>query len=377
LVVTEDLRTAERIAKTLKPERSISLSGICPDLTELVAHLQTEPARAVVVDLGGNPSEALRQLQPIIGRFHDSRFTVLADTADSQLMMMAMEVGARYFLTQDSLETDVVNVLKRLRQSRSEQDEWGGAVITILSSGGGCGATTIAVNLASELNLMSTRPVLLADMDYAYGTVATYLDLAGRYGIADVLARSDDVDQALVRSSALTYSEGLDVLISPAGGNGELPALQTDPEQMDRVLNACKDAYTYCVIDAPRISMDLAVLLARSSAKTFIVLQPQVKDVRIGRRVLRTLTDEGVPVDRISLLVNRFRQRRNALLGLSEARDAIGDVAIECVNNDYDSAVSAINYGQPLSVAAPKSPLRRDLQHLADGIIGARRAGAS
>jgi pilus assembly protein CpaE len=143
-------------------------------------------------------------------------------------------------------------------------------------------------------------------------------------------------------------------------------------------MEACKNAYSFSVIDAPRVSPEAAAALAMASAKTFIVLQPQVKDVRTSRRILHSLVHEhGVPKERLVLVANRFRQRRNALLGLSEAREAVGDVAVECVNNDYDSAVSAINYGLPLSEAAPRSPLRRDLQHLAKQLLAAREPAAA
>ena len=378
LVVSQDAQTAQRISAAAKAIGGAAVSSVCADLPELVARLEKEPARAVVVDLSASPANALAQLQPIIGQFHDCRFMVLSEFPNSQLMMTAMEAGARYFLTKASLEEDLASCLQRLRHKGSSQGDLGGMVATVLSSGGGCGATTIAVNLASELGLISSKPVLLVDMDYDYGTVATYLGLTGRYGIADVLAQSQDADQALVRSSSLKYNDGMDVLISPASVCAETKLLAPQAEHIERAVEACKNAYSFSVIDAPRVSAEAAAALAMASAKTFIVLQPQVKDVRTSRRILHSLVHEhGVPLDRLVLVANRFRQRRNALLGLSEAKEAVGDVTVECVNNDYDSAVSAINYGLPLSDAAPRSALRRDLQHLARELLAAREPAAA
>lgn len=378
LVVSQDAQTAQRISAAVKASGETALSGVCADLPELVARLEEEPARAIVVDLGASPVNTLAQLRPIIGRFHDSRFTVLSEFPDSKLMMTSMEAGARYFLTKASLEEDLSGCLERLRQREASQGDLGGTVATVLSSGGGCGATTIAINLASELGLISSKPVLLVDMDYDYGTVATYLGLTGRYGIADVLAQSQDVDQALIRSSSLKYNDGLDVLISPASVSAETIALAPRAEQIERAVAACKNAYNCSVIDAPRVSAEAAAALAMASTRTFIVLQSQVKDVRTSRRILHSLVhDHNVPLERLVLVVNRYRQRRNALLGLSEAREAVGEVAVECVNNDYDSAVSAINYGLPLSEAAPRSVLRRDLQHLARELLAAREPAAA
>ena len=356
----------------------VALQGTYPDLARRAVHLEREPVRAVVVDLGTEPDQALRELQSIIGRFHDSRFMVLAESLTDGLMTAAMEVGARYLLTKNGLTSELPGMFQRLREAVRADRQWQGMAATILSSGGGCGSTTIAVNLASELNLLSAKPVLLADMDYAYGTVSTYLGLSGRYGLDDVFSHGEEADQSLIRSSALKFNDGLDVLISPASISDRDATLSARPETVEHVLKVCKDAYDYCVIDAPRVPMNVAAALARSSAITYVVLQPQVKDVRICRRIVNSLVREyDIPMDQIALVMNRYRQRKGALLGLTEAKEAIGDIVIECVNNDYDSAVSAIDYGQPLSAIAPKSPLRKDLKRLAEQILAARQLQAS
>ena len=67
-----------------------------------------------------------------------------------------------------------------------------GSAVTILSAGGGCGATTLAVNLAAELGAIdpSSDPPLVVDLDYHYGAVSTYLAVQGDYGVLDLLNRT-------------------------------------------------------------------------------------------------------------------------------------------------------------------------------------------
>jgi Flp pilus assembly CpaE family ATPase len=152
------------------------------------------------------------------------------------------------------------------------------------------------------------------------------------------------------------------VLLSPAG----VDACSDRSPSFDNLANflqACKSAYGYTVIDAPRISMDAAVILANSSAVTFICFQLTVKDIRLTRTIISGLKENGIPPDLIYPLVNRY-ERRNQVLGLSEGQDALGGVTIECIGNDYRSALKGANYGQPLAQAAPRSILRKDLQTL-------------
>jgi len=53
----------------------------------------------------------------------------------------------------------------------------------------------MAVNLANELRLAASEPVLTIDLDTCYGTVSDYLGIEGRYGIADVLSRRKPIDK--------------------------------------------------------------------------------------------------------------------------------------------------------------------------------------
>jgi len=373
LLVSQESNIAQRVGAALEAGGGDVLgTGVCWDLAELTGHLAKEPARAVLVDISPQPARMLKELHGIIGRFYDSRFVVLADEQDDDLLFKSMEVGVRYFLTKEAVEADLVAVLQKLRISGPGGGAWGGSVTTVLSAGGGCGATTIAVNLASELQQMTSKPVLLIDMDYDYGAVATYLGLNGQYGIADVLDHGEDIDQALIRSSALSYRNGLDVLISPASIDFSATR-RLELAHLGRTIETCKDAYVHCVIDAPRVPMEVAGCLAAASAFTYVVFQLQVKDVRVGCAIVSALPRQyGVSPEKIVPLASRYRARRHALLSLSEARGALGNMAIECVNNDYMSAVSAINYGQPLSQVAPRSTLRKDLQGLAEKIAHAR-----
>jgi Flp pilus assembly CpaE family ATPase len=80
--------------------------------------------------------------------------------------------------------------------------------------------------------------------------------------------------------------------------------------------------------------------------------------------MLGALTDLRVPRDRILFVVNRFR-KRGTVISYDEARKALDGMPIHRLGNDFEGALRAINLGQPLSQAAPRSDLRKDLKELA------------
>jgi len=364
LLVTKDSDTADLVAGALKDHADFSLAATCGDLSDLASRLKAEPMPAAVIDLGPSPEKTLAELDPLIVRFPAICFVVLTDTTDSNLVFKAMETGARYLLLKDSIETKLVSVLERLVPAGGGSAGKGyGALVTVLSAGGGCGATTLAVNLANELHLLTSELALLVDMDMAYGSVASCLGLAARHGLADILNREGIIDSELIRSTAMEYSEGFHVLLGPASVS-PMGRIQLTYDRLGETIDTCTHTYEYVVIDAPRIRMEVIAQLAAKSTLTFVVLQRNVKDIRMAKILLDCLSRQNVASDRVAPIISRYR-KGNTTINLDQCKTTLGWSTLELVSEDPPSAVRAINLGQPLSKAAPRSLLRKDLVHLA------------
>lgn len=363
LLVTSEPETTRVVNVALEPDSRLALVRVCANLRDAVHHLERSPTPGVIVDIDPQPVQALEELDPIITKFPDTRFIVLSNAQADGLLLRAMQVGARYFLPKKAIRSDLVNVLQEVISKRPKVAAMRGTLVTLLSASGGCGTTTVAVNLADELRAKAGEPTLLIDLDNSYGAVAAYLGLRGRFSIADVLAHQGPIDSQLISSSALLYSEGFHVLISPASTAPMSPApLRYDA--IGTVLNACKQVYRYTVIDAPRVPIDIAATLASASKCVLIVFQLTIKDLAAVKSILAGLSERGVPDEVIVPLANRYR-KRNPMISLEEAERVIGGKPLERISNDFRSAVRSINYGQPLARVAPSSALRQELRQLA------------
>src|SRR4051812_28450418 len=147
---------------------------VCRDVRDLAARLeQNGGAQAALVDIDGRPNQILAALEPVVRRFPETRFIVLANSMESDLMLEAMQMGARHFMAKQSIPATLASVLDRLCDNSSSRggSEREGNIVSVLSAGGGCGATTLAVNLAAELQLAGSASNLLIDLDYSYGAV--------------------------------------------------------------------------------------------------------------------------------------------------------------------------------------------------------------
>ena len=363
MVVTLNDATAEEVSQAISSDELLMPMDRCEKITDLVRLLGRKPTQAVVVDIDPMPAAMLTELTPIVARFSNTCFVILCSEWDERLVLDAMAIGARHFMRKSAIQSELAQVIQRLSSASEKVAPWvQGTVVTILSAGGGCGATTLAVNLANELRLAGNKPVLLIDLDVAYGAIATYLNISGKYGLADVMANGNVVDGDLITSSAVPYTSEFHVLLSPASVNFS-GSRNLDYTKLSSVLDACRQVYAFTIIDAPRVAPDVAACLAAASKATLAVLQMSVKDVRVVKEVRDSLLENGIPSEHIALVINRYRKKGTSV-SLAEVQRAVSSDNIQLIGNDFRPAARSIDLGEPLAKAAPMSSLRKDVQKL-------------
>lgn len=365
-MISSDPAASAAVRSVLEMHGLQSLIRECPGLAKLASVSRGDDCETVIVDLDASPLHSLRELEQAVLRFPKARFVVMSGHADSDLLMGVMNAGARHFVVKSKIEQELPRIIQRLQLSASGPGATAGSLITVLSAGGGCGATTLAVNLAAELPRKDDQAALLVDMDNAYGTIASYLGLSGSYGLAEVMSydKNEQIDPQLVTTTALKFNDQIHALINPVSVN------YTDPaplryERLEPTMQACQQAYPWVVIDAPRVPIALAARLALMSRFTLIVGQLSVKDIRMSRDMHGALVRHGVSSDSVRYVINRYRSR-HSLLSLDEARRALGGGELIVVKNDFSNATESINMGQPLAHCAPRCNARKDIMGLAE-----------
>ena len=340
---------------------------VCKDLTELRAQLSKVIGAAdsgvAIVDIDEASEHFLHELSRLTSAYVTIRFLVVATQFSEKLVLKAMQAGARHFLRKSQIASELDTVLKALVAHKLEAPVWPGKVVSVLSCSGGCGATTVAVNLATELQLLTAKQVLIIDLDDHYGSVAAHLGLQGDYGIAHVLSRDAMIDRHLIETSAVAYAGGLDVLLSPAVATADkLDELKY--ENLGRAVAVCRESHDYVVIDAPRLPKRALADLASISQVALIVFQLTVKDIDFARSTISFLTDSGMSRERIIPVANRV-WTRGPFLKLRDSQRVIGADSICSIRYSLRKAVKSINRGRPLANVAKWSKLRGDFRKLA------------
>jgi Flp pilus assembly CpaE family ATPase len=367
VLMTEEKETAAAVRAVLES----GSVAVTPDLCDAMMELRTRLSKAAtgnehkvaIVDIDADPDHILFELSKVIATYPHTRFIVISKDFSEKLVLHAMQIGARHFLRKNSIPAELGKVLERLLGRGSQGPERLGSILSVFSCSGGCGATMAAINIANELRLAHSKQVLVVDLDPHYGSVSTYLAVKGEYGIGHILARQGTVDSHVIQSTAINYCSGFDILLSPASAPSDA-GITLDFGNLPAALEACREAYDYVVVDAPRIPQPVMADLASISRVGVVVFQLTVRDVAYASSLVSFLAERGIPRERIVPLANRTR-RRGPLLKLEDSRRAIGASALYPIRSNWAKAMKSVNRALPLADVARRSGLRRDYRRLA------------
>ena len=121
---------------------------------------------------------------------------------------------------------------------------------SVVGSVGGCGATTIAVELATALSRRGAdKRVALVDLNLVDGSAAAYLGATPTMMLAEASDSPERIDAALLGAFATEVSEGIDLLAAPRDPRAFARVSQT---AVCRMLEVACQVYAWIVIDLPR-----------------------------------------------------------------------------------------------------------------------------
>ena len=232
-------------------------------------------------------------------------------------------------------------------------------IITVFNTKGGCGKTTISVNLGAYMASTGAK-VLLVDLDLAFGDVAVTLQLHPVASTIDLVAMAGHIDPDGLAAVVTRHDSGLDIVCAPS-----LPgdADRISAELVAELLRVARRCYEYVIVDTPPAFSehvlqafdvtDLAVLLATLDV-------PAVKNLRL---TLDTLDLLGFPPGARAVILNRSDTK----VGL-DAKDVATAIRAPIAAMIPSSAhvPASVNRGVPIVLDEPRHPVSLALAAFAD-----------
>ncbi len=282
---------------------------------------------------------------------------------DVALIAQALQAGVREVVTVDDLQA-ISAACKRSREVSARQlgvtpTIGQGQIVTVFSSKGGCGKTTISINLAVALAAIEKRRTVLVDLDLQFGDVGISLGLPSSPTIADAIPMAGQIDAKGVAALAHHHQSGLDCLLAPM-----------NPEEVERIpgalvtelLQVLRSEYDYVIVDSPPAFTD-TVLAALDLSDTYVLATtpdiPALKNLRI---TLDTFDELGYPRSAWQIVLNRGDEMNG--LELDDIERALG-TNIHLVIPQSTDVSRAGNRAVAIVTDKPKHPVAMALQKLA------------
>lgn len=344
--------------------RGVYVLAQLPSVEQLASTLAGGDAPPlVIVNLDPRPHETLRMIEPLVRQHAQVSFFALSQVLDPALLMDAMQIGVRQFVPLPIDEQRLMAGIERVAQAHGMGER--ARILHVVPASGGCGATTIACNVAAAL-ARSGRTVLV-DLDLVGGTVATSFDVQPRYTISDLMDHTERLDKNVLETALAVHEPtGLAILARP-----EMPedAHRVDEAGFGRLMQALSRAFDYVVLDSQLSAEPVHGLAAHLADLNLIVTQLNVPNARNAERFVQTLRRSGVTGERIRVVINRY-VKRGQELEPEQVERTLGLKISWLVPNDFKNAMSAMNYGQPVVLRAPRAEISASLMGLAKALNG-------
>ncbi|HEX7878853.1 MAG TPA: ParA family protein [Candidatus Eisenbacteria bacterium] len=250
-----------------------------------------------------------------------------------------------------------------------------GQILAIVSSKGGVGKTTTAVNLAAAFASLDF-PTLLIEADPQCGLVANF-----GYDRFDIPRGLADVARGECRIQDTTFETpvpGLHVVSSNVWSQEEealyLGALERDPLVLRRAFAELAEGYDYLMIDAPPMLGPITLAILAAADRFLVPVQAEPQSVRALARLMETsvaVRDRFNPklrFDGIALTMVDGRTRMSQQLEDSVRREWPDQVFRATVPRSIRLA-EVHPSGRPLVLAAPASRGARAYAGLAEEIL--------
>ncbi|WP_051399777.1 AAA family ATPase [Haloechinothrix halophila] len=343
------------------PELDASIGGgvrAADSLAEVERMLTADPGETLVVigpdidteaALGFAAGQRLRR--PALG------VVLVREQVDVELLTRALRSGVREVVTAGEL-AELAQACERSRAlSRSssapsaEEQASRGQVVTVFSAKGGCGKTTLAVNLALALADGGARSVCLVDLDLAFGDVAINLQLDPNRTLTNGLPMVGRLDETGATSLLTPYRDGLSVLLAPVtpGEAEKIPAAL-----VSELLDALRESVDYVVVDTPSQFSEHVLNAMDASQHHVLLTTPDVPALKNLRLTLDMLDLLSYPREMRSVVLNRS----DAKVGLSteDVERVVRCPIAAYIPSSRDVPIS-INKGTPIRTSTPQHPV--------------------
>lgn len=198
-----------------------------------------------------------------------------------------------------------------------------GTIVGLLSTRGGVGVTTVALNLAHQAASHSPQPIIIVDLAFPIGSIGLWSGITGSRHTVELLSRQpSEITPALIENFSVHNVHGFNII--PA------PSTLTDMgkirlETAARLLHVLRKAGYLVILDLGRGTLPLLWKIPSRCDWTAVVTSAEATARIMAKITMQALPKHGVSQESLLLIFNDATARKptDMTLGLPRSPDIV------------------------------------------------------
>lgn len=294
---------------------------------------------------------------------------VMAATVNQDMLLAAMRVGARDFLTVGTRASDVMAVVKRLTPKNSgvmqAPANGGGHITAVLSARPGSDAPMLAMHLA--LAIQESKPTLLLDLGVPHGDITLFLGLTASYSFIDAVRSLRRIDSTLIQTGFGSHKSGLSVLSMP---DEPWSSGQFTSADVYVLLRTLRQHFSHIVINmGGMVRSEFLMLLLKNVDQPILLIEQSVPSCRQNLQLLKHLRDEKFDIKQAGLVIDRYLSQMPP--DAESIAQSFGLPLLGTLPPSGMARLATMNSGESMFELAPNDPYALGVRQLARNLAGA------
>lgn len=282
-----------------------------------------------------------------------------------------LQNGIRYVVSAEEASTKLIGVLKNaitietnrmsvLRDSSSLNANC--QVFTFYGTKDGLGRTTFLTNLGLMI-AKKKKKVAILDFDLQFGDVNVLTGIESRETVAELLQEQSNPTIDAIRQYISIHASGLNILCAPR--NPEY-AEKIESHQLEKIIMALRTYYDYILIDTSTQFNEALLTCCELSNKVIFFAKADIANLKQSKKAISLLNSLG---QKEKILLCLCGYDKGSRIQKADISRVLGVDIWQLIPHDAKNTTEAINRGELLAKAFPRSSVSKTCQEAADKLV--------
>ena len=246
-----------------------------------------------------------------------------------------------------------------------------GRSIAFIGGKGGVGSSMIAHNVAWAIAGAFDNDVVVADLDFAFGTAGLDFNQDPTQGIAEAVNAPDRLDDVFLDRLLSRCADHLSLLAAPATLDHTYDFGESAFEQ---VIDVAQSGVPAVVLDLPHVWTSWMKKTLLAADEIVLTVEPDLANLRNAKNIVDLLRQARRSDAPPHLVVNKSGMAKRPEIKISDFATALNLTPMAIIPFDAALFGTAANNGQMIAEANPKSPIAESFRHIAQVVTGRSEA---